>query len=49
MKFGLIYHTAYYGVDPAAIIACAKHAEDCNFESFHLPEQVAAESNSDGP
>ena len=40
MKFGVIYHTAYYGVDPDNLTAVARHAEDCGFESFYLPEHV---------
>ena len=40
MKFGVVYHTAFSGVDPDAIIAYAKHAEDCGFESFYLPEHI---------
>ncbi len=41
MKFGVVYNTAYYGVDPDAMEALARHAEDCGFESFYLPEHVA--------
>ena len=41
MKFGVVYNTAYYGVDPDAMGALARHAEDCGFESFYLPEHVA--------
>lgn len=40
MKFGVAYHTAFHGYDPDAIIAYAKHAEDCGFESFFMPEHV---------
>lgn len=38
MKFGVVYHTAYHGTDPDAIVAYARHAEECGFESFYLPE-----------
>jgi probable F420-dependent oxidoreductase len=41
MKFGISYNTGYYGVDPDQIIACARHAEDCGFESFYMPEHIA--------
>jgi len=40
MKFGVSYHTAYHGIDPDALVACARLAEDCGFESFYLPEYV---------
>jgi probable F420-dependent oxidoreductase len=41
VKFGVIYNTGHYGFDPDALIAVARHAEDCGFESFYLPEHVA--------
>ncbi len=41
MKFGVHYNTGSYGVDPGALIALARHAEACGFESFYLPEHVA--------
>jgi alkanesulfonate monooxygenase SsuD/methylene tetrahydromethanopterin reductase-like flavin-dependent oxidoreductase (luciferase family) len=41
VKFGLSYNTGAHGVDPDAMIAVARHAEDCGFESFYLPEHVA--------
>jgi probable F420-dependent oxidoreductase len=41
VKFGLSYNTGSYGVDPDAMIAVARHAEDCGFESFYTPEHVA--------
>jgi probable F420-dependent oxidoreductase len=42
VKFGVSYNTgAYGGVDPDAMIAVARHAEDCGFESFYVPEHVA--------
>ena len=41
MKFGVLYNTGYYGVDPDAMIALARHAEDCGFESFYVPEHIA--------
>ena len=41
MKFGIIYNTGQVGVDPRRIIAVARHAEDCGFESFYVPEHIA--------
>jgi hypothetical protein len=31
VKFGVMYNTGLYGVDPDAMIAVARHAEDCGF------------------
>jgi alkanesulfonate monooxygenase SsuD/methylene tetrahydromethanopterin reductase-like flavin-dependent oxidoreductase (luciferase family) len=41
VKFGVSYNTAVYGVDPDAMIEVARHAEDCGFESFYVPEHIA--------
>jgi probable F420-dependent oxidoreductase len=41
MKFGLIYNTAYHGTDPDQVTAVARHAEQCGFESFYVPEHIA--------
>jgi probable F420-dependent oxidoreductase len=42
VKFGVMYNTGAYGVvDPDAMIAVARHAEACGFESFYVPEHVA--------
>jgi probable F420-dependent oxidoreductase len=41
VKFGIIYNTSQLGVDPSRIIAVARHAEDCGFESFYLAEHIA--------
>jgi probable F420-dependent oxidoreductase len=40
VKFAVSYNTAYYGVDPDRIMAYARHAEDCGFESLYLPEHI---------
>jgi probable F420-dependent oxidoreductase len=40
VKFGLAYNTAYHGTDPDLMAAVARHAEDCGFESFYLPEHI---------
>ena len=41
MKFVLIYNTGYYGTDPDQLIAAARHAEACGFESFYVTEHIA--------
>ena len=40
MKFGLFYNTAYYGTDPDLMVAAARHAEECGFESFYTAEHI---------
>lgn len=40
MKFGLAYNTGYHGLDPERMVAVARHAEACGFESFYLPEHI---------
>ncbi|WP_061295095.1 TIGR03619 family F420-dependent LLM class oxidoreductase [Herbidospora cretacea] len=40
MKFGISYSTPYYGVDPDNLVSHARHAEECGFESFYVPEHV---------
>jgi alkanesulfonate monooxygenase SsuD/methylene tetrahydromethanopterin reductase-like flavin-dependent oxidoreductase (luciferase family) len=41
MKFGIVYNTGYCGTDPDQLIAAARHAEACGFESFYLTEHIA--------
>jgi alkanesulfonate monooxygenase SsuD/methylene tetrahydromethanopterin reductase-like flavin-dependent oxidoreductase (luciferase family) len=41
MKFGVAFHTAYFGTDPDTIAAYAQHAEACDFESFYMSEHFA--------
>src|SRR5690349_19212380 len=41
MKFGLMYNTGFLGTDPDRMIAVARHAEQCGFESFYTPEHIA--------
>src|ERR1700730_14398295 len=41
MKFGLMYNTGFLGTDPDQMIAVARHAEQCGFESFYAPEHIA--------
>jgi probable F420-dependent oxidoreductase len=40
VKFGVSYNTGYYGVDPDKMVALAKHAEDCGFESLYASEHI---------
>ena len=40
MKFGINYNTGYYGVDPDNMVAMARHAENCGFESFYVAEHI---------
>ncbi|MFI6499484.1 LLM class flavin-dependent oxidoreductase [Nonomuraea typhae] len=39
MKFAITYSTAA-GLDPDALVAYARHAEECGFEGLYLPEHV---------
>jgi len=41
VKFGIHYNTAYYGSEPDRMIAVARHAEACGFESFYVAEHIA--------
>src|SRR5712671_2940743 len=41
MKFGIMYNTGFLGTDPDQMIAVARHAEQCGFESFYTPEHIA--------
>jgi probable F420-dependent oxidoreductase len=41
VKFGLSYNTGYLGTDPDLMVAAARHAEACGFESFYVPEHIA--------
>ena len=41
MKVGIVYNTGSHGVDPRTVIAVARHAESCGFESFYVPEHIA--------
>jgi probable F420-dependent oxidoreductase len=40
MRFGISYNTGYYGTDPVKMMAVAKHAENCGFESFYVSEHI---------
>jgi probable F420-dependent oxidoreductase len=41
MKFGLVYHTGMFGIDPEQVTAIARHAEQGGFESFFATEHIA--------
>ncbi|GAA0921889.1 TIGR03619 family F420-dependent LLM class oxidoreductase [Nonomuraea longicatena] len=41
MRFGISYNTPYYGTSPDRMAAFARLAEECGFDSFHLPEHIA--------
>src|SRR6201987_2204313 len=41
MKFGLMYNTGFLGTDPDQIIAVARHAEQCGFQSVSFAEHIA--------
>jgi probable F420-dependent oxidoreductase len=41
MKFGLVYHTGAFGIEPEQVTAIARHAEQCGFESFFTTEHIA--------
>jgi alkanesulfonate monooxygenase SsuD/methylene tetrahydromethanopterin reductase-like flavin-dependent oxidoreductase (luciferase family) len=40
MEFAISYSTPHFGVDPDRIVAYARHAEACGFESLYLPEHI---------
>ena len=40
MTFGISYNTGFYGSDPDNLIAVARHAEACGFESFYVSEHI---------
>jgi probable F420-dependent oxidoreductase len=41
MKIGLSYNTGFHGLEPEELAAVARHAEECGFESFYVPEHIA--------
>jgi probable F420-dependent oxidoreductase len=40
VKFGVSYNPGFLGTDPGHLAAVARHAEECGFESFYLPEHI---------
>ncbi|GAA2215188.1 TIGR03619 family F420-dependent LLM class oxidoreductase [Nonomuraea monospora] len=40
MKFGISYSTPHHGLDPGKLVAFARTAEGCGFESLYVPEHV---------
>jgi probable F420-dependent oxidoreductase len=41
VKFGIFYNTGSYGTDPDQLVAVARHAEACGFESLYAGEHIA--------
>jgi probable F420-dependent oxidoreductase len=41
MKYGLVYHTGFFGIAPEQVTGLARHAEQCGFESFFTTEHIA--------
>jgi probable F420-dependent oxidoreductase len=41
MKYGVVYHTGFFGIAPEQVTAVARHAEECGFESFFTTEHIA--------
>ncbi len=41
MKFGIVYHTGAFGIEPEQVTAIARHAEQRGFESFFATEHIA--------
>jgi probable F420-dependent oxidoreductase len=40
VKFGISYNPGFLGTDPDQLMAVARHAEACGFESFYVPEHI---------
>src|ERR1700761_7751406 len=40
MKYGVVYHTGFFGIEPEQVTALARHAEECGFESFFTTEHI---------
>jgi probable F420-dependent oxidoreductase len=41
VKYGIAYHTGFFGIEPGQVTAIARHAEQCGFESFFTTEHIA--------
>ncbi len=41
MKFGIVYHTGAFGIEPEQVTSVARHAEQCGFESLFTTEHIA--------
>ena len=41
LKYGVVYHTGFFGIAPEQVTAVARHAEECGFESFFTTEHIA--------
>ena len=41
LKYGVVYHTGFFGTDPEQVTGVARHAEQVGFESFFTTEHIA--------
>lgn len=41
LTFALSYSTPFFGADPDRLVTIARHAEQCGFDGFYVPEHVA--------
>src|ERR1700761_1147756 len=41
LKYGVVYHTGFFGVDPEQVTGSAKHPEQLGFESFFTTKHIA--------
>ena len=41
LKYGVVYHTGFFGIDPGQVTGIARHAEHLGFESFFTTEHIA--------
>jgi probable F420-dependent oxidoreductase len=41
LKYGVVYHTGFFGIDPEQVTGIARHAEQAGFESFFTTEHIA--------
>ncbi len=48
MKFGIFYNTGSYGTDPDQLVAVARQAEACGFDSFYVRRAHRAVPGGDG-
>ena len=41
LRYGIVYHTGFFGIAPEQVTGVARHAEECGFESFFTTEHIA--------
>src|ERR1700749_341300 len=41
LKYGVVYNTGFFGIDPGQVTGIARHAEHLGFESFFTTEHIA--------